>query len=68
MSSVPIHYWVQQFITAMSGSVLIAPMALNGDGGARVALLTTTITMLIVKKSLLAITAGILAAALFRHL
>ena len=71
MPFVPIHYRVQPFMTAMSGSVLIAllaPMALNGGGGARLALLTTAITMLIVKKPLLAITAGILDAALFRHL
>lgn len=71
MSFVPIGYRVKQFIGAMSGSVLVAllaPMALEGDNGARLALFTTGATMLIVKKPLPAITAGILAAALFRQL
>jgi uncharacterized membrane protein len=71
MSFVPIGYRVKQFIGAMSGSVLVAllaPMALEGDNGARLALFTTGATMLIVKKPLPAIAAGILAAALFRQL
>ncbi|PSL12901.1 putative membrane protein [Marinobacterium halophilum] len=71
MSFVPISYRVKQFINAMSGSVLVAilaPMALNGDNGARLALLTTAITMLVVKKPLPAIAAGVLAAAMFRQL
>tara|TARA_R110001583_G_scaffold49946_2_gene156064 strand:+ start:2036 stop:2344 length:309 start_codon:yes stop_codon:yes gene_type:complete len=71
MSFVPINYRVQQFISAMSGSVLVAlltPLAINGDNGARMALLTTAITMLLLKKPLPAIAAGILAAALFRQL
>ena len=70
MSFVPINYRVQQFITAMSGSVLVAvlaPMAVKGDNGARWALLITAIVMLIVKKPLPAIAAGILAAALARQ-
>lgn len=70
MSFVPINYRVQQFISAMSGSVLIAvltPMAITGDAGARVALLTTAVVMLTLRKSLPAITAGILLAALYRH-
>lgn len=70
MSFVPISYRVKQFIGGMSGSVLVAilaPMAMQGDGGARVALATTAIIMLLVKKPLPAIAAGILAAALFRH-
>ncbi|WP_432470539.1 AzlD family protein [Amphritea sp. HPY] len=70
MSFVPIGYRVKQFISAMSGSVLVAlltPLAISGDNGARLALLTTAITMLILKKPLPAIAAGILAAALFRQ-
>ena len=54
----------------MSGSVLVAilvPMAFEGDHGARLALLTTAITMLLFKKPLPAIAAGILAAALLRQ-
>lgn len=71
MSFVPISYRVQQFISAMSGSVLVAlltPLAINGDNGARLALLTTAITMLLLKKPLPAIAAGIMAAALFRQI
>lgn len=70
MSFVPINYRVQQFIGAMSGSVLVAvltPLAISGDNGARVALASTAIVMLLVKKPLPAIAAGIIAAALFRH-
>lgn len=71
MSFVPINYRVQLFISAMSGSVLVAllaPLAVAGDNGARLALLTTAIVMLLLKKPLPAITAGIVAAALFRQL
>ncbi|SIQ68578.1 AzlD family protein [Marinobacterium stanieri] len=71
MSYVPISYRVKQFINAMSGSVLVAlitPMAVAGDNGARFALLTSAIMMLVVKKPLPAIAAGVLAAALFRQL
>jgi len=71
MSFVPINYRVQLFISAMSGSVLVAllaPLAVTGDNGARLALLTTAIVMLLLKKPLPAITAGIVAAALFRQL
>jgi uncharacterized membrane protein len=46
---------------------LLAPMALEGDTGARLALLATATTMLLLKKPLPAIAAGILAAALFRQ-
>lgn len=70
MSFVPINYRVQQFINAMSGSVLVAvltPLAVAGDNGARLALLTTAIVMLTLRKPLPAITAGILVAALFRQ-
>lgn len=52
MSFVPINYRVQQFISAMSGSVLVAllaPLALNGDNGARLALLTTAAVMLLLE-------------------
>lgn len=71
MSFVPINLRTQQFISAMSGSVLVAllaPLALEGDSGARLALLTTAIVMLLVKKPLPAIAAGILVAALVRQL
>lgn len=70
MSFVPIGYRVRQFISGMSGSVLVAllaPMALEGDNGARLALLATTATMLLLKKPLPAITVGILVAAVFRQ-
>ncbi|WP_282348451.1 AzlD domain-containing protein [Pseudomonas sp. PS01301] len=71
MSFVPINYRVQQFISAMSGSVLIAvlaPLAVTGDNGARLALLTTGLVMLLIKKPLPAIAAGIAIAALWRNL
>lgn len=70
MSFVPISYRVQQFISAMSGSVLVAllaPLAMQGDAGARLALLVTAMTMLLLKKPLPAIAAGIVAAALVRQ-
>ena len=69
MSFVPIGYRVQLFISAMSGSVLVAlltPLAVAGDNGARLALLSTAVVMLMVKKPLPAIAAGIVAAALVR--
>ncbi len=71
MSFVPIGHRVRQFIGAMSGSVLVAllaPLALEGDGGARVALATTALLMLALKKPLPAIAAGMLAAAIYRQL
>jgi uncharacterized membrane protein len=70
MSFVPIGRRVQHFISAMSGSVLVAlvaPLAMNGDSGARLALLATAVTMLLLKKPLPAIAAGILVAALSRQ-
>lgn len=70
MSFVPINHRVQQFITAMSGSVLVAlltPIAVNGDIGARFALLTTTVVMLVFKKPLPAIASGMIVAALIRQ-
>ena len=71
MSFVPISFRVQQFINAMSASVLVAvltPLAVNGDNGARLALLATAIVMLVLRKPLPAIAAGIVVAALFRQL
>lgn len=71
MSFVPINYRVQQFIMAMSGSVLVAvlaPLAVKGDNGARWALPTMAVVMLVLRKPLPAIAAGILAAAVVRHL
>ena len=71
MAFVPISRRVQQFIRAMSGSVLIAllaPLAAPGDGGAKLALLVTAGVALVLKKPLPAISAGIVAAALFRQL
>ncbi|MFP4138380.1 MAG: AzlD family protein [Halomonas sp.] len=71
MSFVPIGYRVRQFIHAMSGSVLVAllaPLAVTGDAGARLALLTTAVIMLVLKKPLPAIAGGILVAALCRQL
>jgi uncharacterized membrane protein len=70
MSWVPIGPRVRRFINAMSGSVLVAllaPLALEGDGGARLALATTAVVMLVLKKPLPAIAAGIVAAAVFRQ-
>jgi len=70
MSYVPIGHRVRQFIGAMSGSVLVAvlaPLAMDGDGGARLALATTAATMLLLKKPLPAIAAGMVAAAVFRQ-
>lgn len=70
MSYVPVGRRVQQFISAMSGSVLVAllaPLAINGDGGARLALFATATIMLLLKRPLPAIAVGILAAALFRQ-
>ncbi|WP_434681644.1 AzlD domain-containing protein [Pseudomonas sp. R1-18] len=71
MSFVPINRRVQLFIGAMSGSVLVAllaPLAVAGDSGARLALLTTAVVMLLIKKPLPAIAAGIAAAALIRQI
>lgn len=70
MAFVPLSERIKRFIQAMSGSVLVAilaPMALTGDGAARIALLTTAVTMLWLKKPLLAIGCGIAAAAWVRH-
>ena len=71
MSFVPIGYRVRQFIHAMSGSVLVAllaPLAVTGDNAARLALFTTAVIMLTLRKPLPAIAGGVLAAALWRQL
>ena len=70
MSFVPINYRVEQFISAMSGSVLVAllaPLALDGDWGARLAMGTTAILMLVLKKPLIAIAIGIAVAGIYRQ-
>lgn len=70
MTKVPITAPVERFIAGMSGSVLVAllaPLALDGDMGARSALATTAAVMLVTRKPLPAISAGLFAAALVRH-
>lgn len=70
MSLVPINHRVKQFIGAMSGSVLVAvltPLAVAGDGGARLALASTAAVMLLLKKPLPAIAAGMMMAAIYRQ-
>ncbi len=69
MSLLPVNARVESFINAMSGSVLIAvlvPIAVEGDSGARLALLATAGTMLLSKRPMLAIATGIAVAALSR--
>lgn len=59
----------ERFIQAMSGSALVAivaPAAAAGDTAARLALTATFLVMLLTRKALLAIAAGILSAALWR--
>jgi len=71
MSFVKISPRIESFINTMASSVLIAiivPMAFGGDAGAIAALSVTAVTMLILKKPLPSIAAGILAAALIRYL
>jgi len=71
MSFVPINHKVQQFIAAMSGSVLvaiIAPLFLEGDLGAKVALMATAVFAITTKKPLTAIALGIALAALTRQI
>lgn len=70
MHYIPIKKRTRQFIEAMSGSVLVAlitPMAVTGDTGARIALLTTAVMILLLKKPLPAIACGIIAAAVARQ-
>ena len=69
MSRLPIGPRVERFINAMAGSVLVAvitPMAVQGDWGARLALVATLGVMLATRRPLPAILAGILTAALWR--
>nr|WP_275298289.1 AzlD domain-containing protein [Halomonas campisalis] len=69
MSRLPIGPRVERFINAMAGSVLVAvitPMAVQGDWGARLALVATLVVMLATRRPLPAILAGILTAALWR--
>lgn len=71
MSLVPLGPRGEGFINAMAGSVLVAvlvPVAIEGDLGARLALLTTGLLMLVWKRPMPAIAAGILVAALVRGL
>ncbi len=71
MSFVPINHKVQQFIAAMSGSVLvaiIAPLFIEGDLGAKVALTATALFAITTKKPLTAIAFGIALAALTRQI
>lgn len=70
MSFVPINRRVEGFINGMSGSVLIAlivPMAVQGDIAARLALLTSLIMVLWLKKPLPAIAAGLMVTAAWRY-
>ena len=70
MGFVPIKLSVERFISGMSGSVLVAilaPLAVEGDWGARLALAATAAVMLAFKKPLPAIAAGIVVAALWRQ-
>lgn len=70
MSFVPLNRRVEGFINGMSGSVLIAlivPMAVQGDTAARLALLTTLLTVLWLKKPLPAIAAGLIVTAAWRY-
>lgn len=69
MSFVPFNHRIKAFIQGMSGSVLVAilaPAALTGDKGAQLALLTTAVVMLVFKRPLIAITAGIVVSAMVR--
>lgn len=70
MTLFPIGPRMRRFIAAMSSSVLVAllaPLAVQGDGGVRLALATTAGVMLVLNKPLSAIAAGIVAAAVFRQ-
>lgn len=71
MSFVTISRRTESFINAMASSVLIAiltPLAVEGDIGARLALATTAVIVLVTRKPLPAIAAGILAASVARYL
>jgi len=71
MSFVKINPRIESFINTMASSVLIAiivPKAVTGDAGALAALITTAVTMLVLRKPLPAIAAGIAAAGIVRYL
>lgn len=70
MTFIPLNDRVKRFISAMSGSVLIAvlaPLAVHGDAGARGALAMTAVAMLVLRKPLPAIALGLITAACIRH-
>lgn len=70
MSFISFNNKIKAFIQGMSGSVLVAilaPVALTGDKGSQMALLTTAMMMLIFSRPLLAITFGIVVSALVRY-
>lgn len=69
MLFIPFGYRVRSFLAAISGSVLVsvlAPVAVSGDTGAKLALFVSGSVMLITRKPLVAITAGVAAAAIIR--
>lgn len=69
MSFISFNNKIKAFIQGMSGSVLVAilaPVALTGDKGSQMALLTTAMMMLVFSRPLLAITFGIVVSALVR--
>ncbi|WP_394169741.1 AzlD family protein [Saccharospirillum alexandrii] len=71
MAVVPINHRVESFINAMSASVLVAvlvPVAVEGDLAARMALLATAMVMLVMRRPMPAIAAGISVAAGWRYL
>ena len=71
MGFVPLNSVVRRFISAMSGSVLVAvlaPLAMDGDAGARVSLGVTGLIMLLTKKPLPSILAGVMSAGVTRYL
>lgn len=70
MSFISFNNKIKAFIQGMSGSVLVAilaPVALTGDKGSQMALLTTAMMMLVFSRPLLAITLGIVVSALVRY-
>ncbi len=71
MSFVKINPRIESFINTMASSVLIAiivPLAFSGDAGAVAALVVTAGAMLVIRKPLPAIAAGIAAAGVVRYL
>lgn len=70
MSFISFNNKIKAFIQGMSGSVLVAilaPVALTGDKGSQMELLTTAMMMLVFSRPLLAITFGIVVSALVRY-